>query len=53
VGARRSVLVETEKRGRTEHYAPVLFGQTMRPGAIVTATVTRHAAGHLEVRPGA
>jgi threonylcarbamoyladenosine tRNA methylthiotransferase MtaB len=53
VGARRSVLVETEKRGRTEHYAPVLFGQTMRPGAIVTATVTRHAVGHLEVRPGA
>jgi threonylcarbamoyladenosine tRNA methylthiotransferase MtaB len=53
VGAKRSVLVETEERGRTEHYAPVRFAQTMRPGAIITATVTRHGPGHLEVRPGA
>ncbi|MBL8906943.1 MAG: MiaB/RimO family radical SAM methylthiotransferase, partial [Rhizobiales bacterium] len=53
VGSRRSVLVETEERGRTEHYAPVRFTQAMRPGAIVTATVTGHRPGHLEVRPGA
>jgi len=52
VGATRSVLVETAERGRTEHYAPVRFSQAMRPGAIVTATVTRHGPGHLEVRPG-
>jgi len=53
VGSRRSVLVETEERGRTEHYAPVRFAQVMRPGAIITATVTGHRPGHLEVRPGA
>jgi len=53
VGATRQILVETEERGRTEHYAPVRFAQTMRPGAIITATVTGHRPGHLEVRPGA
>ncbi|MBL8895381.1 MAG: radical SAM protein, partial [Rhizobiales bacterium] len=53
VGAKRSVLVETEERGRTEHYAPVRFAQVMQPGAIITATVTGHRPGHLEVRPGA
>jgi threonylcarbamoyladenosine tRNA methylthiotransferase MtaB len=53
VGAKRSVLVETEDRGRTEHYAPVRFAQVMRPGAIIAATVTAHGPRHLEVRPGA
>ena len=53
VGATRQILVETEERGRTEHYAPVRFAHAMRPGAIITATVTAHKPGHLEVRPGA
>jgi threonylcarbamoyladenosine tRNA methylthiotransferase MtaB len=50
VGARRSVLVETETNGRTEHFAPVRFKQTLVPGAIVRATITGRDSGHLEAK---
>ena len=44
------MLVETDARGRTEHFAPVRFAQRMTPGAIVTATVTGRGRDHLEAR---
>ncbi len=36
--------------GRTEHFAPVKFAQSLTPGAIVTAQVTGARADHLEAR---
>jgi threonylcarbamoyladenosine tRNA methylthiotransferase MtaB len=50
VGATRSVLVETAATGRTEHFAPVKFSQTMRPGAIVSALISGRGPDHLEAR---
>jgi threonylcarbamoyladenosine tRNA methylthiotransferase MtaB len=50
VGSRRSILVETEATGRTEHFAPVRFTQRLAPGAIVAATVTGRGLDHLEAR---
>ena len=47
VGARRSILVETEATGRTEHFAPVKFIQALMPGAIVAGTITGRGANHL------
>ncbi|HTN96896.1 MAG TPA: radical SAM protein, partial [Nordella sp.] len=48
VGASRSILIETESSGRTEHFASVKFMQRMNAGAIVRATVTGRGADHLE-----
>jgi threonylcarbamoyladenosine tRNA methylthiotransferase MtaB len=48
IGSRRSVLMETERDGRTEHFAPVRFAQTLRPGAIVQARMTGLSGGRLE-----
>jgi len=48
VGASRSILIETESTGRTEHFAAVKFVQRMSAGAIVRATVTGRGADHLE-----
>jgi threonylcarbamoyladenosine tRNA methylthiotransferase MtaB len=48
VGALRSVLVETEASGRTEHFASVKFAQRMSAGAIVRAKVTGRGSDHLE-----
>ncbi len=50
VGALRSVLVETEAMGRTEHFAQVKFASRMSPGAIVKAQVTGRGPSHLEAR---
>ena len=52
IGRTRSILVETPGAGRTEHFASVRFKQVMTPGAIVRATVTGRAAGHLEASLG-
>jgi threonylcarbamoyladenosine tRNA methylthiotransferase MtaB len=48
VGALRSILVETESLGRTEHFASVKFAQRMSAGAIVRARVTGRGGDHLE-----
>lgn len=48
VGALRSILVETESSGRTEHFASVKFAQRMSAGAIVRARVTGRGSDHLE-----
>jgi threonylcarbamoyladenosine tRNA methylthiotransferase MtaB len=48
VGALRSILVETESMGRTEHFATVKFAQRMKAGAIVRAKVTGRGSDHLE-----
>ena len=48
VGALRSILVETESSGRTEHFASVKFAQRMSAGAIVRAKVTGRGNDHLE-----
>jgi threonylcarbamoyladenosine tRNA methylthiotransferase MtaB len=50
IGSTRSILIETSKSGRTEHFAPVKFMQHMTPGAIVQAKVTGRGADHLEAR---
>ncbi|CAN5381664.1 tRNA (N(6)-L-threonylcarbamoyladenosine(37)-C(2))-methylthiotransferase MtaB [soil metagenome] len=50
VGTTRSILVETQSLGRTEHFAPVKFEQRMAAGAIIRATVTGHGGDHLEAR---
>jgi threonylcarbamoyladenosine tRNA methylthiotransferase MtaB len=48
VGALRSILVETESSGRTEHFATAKFAQRMSAGAIVRARVTGRGSDHLE-----
>jgi threonylcarbamoyladenosine tRNA methylthiotransferase MtaB len=48
VGATRSILLETESMGRTEHFASVKFTQRMSAGAIVRARVTGRGSDHLE-----
>ncbi|MGE3874885.1 MAG: tRNA (N(6)-L-threonylcarbamoyladenosine(37)-C(2))-methylthiotransferase MtaB [Parvibaculaceae bacterium] len=48
LGALRSILVETESSGRTEHFASVKFAQRMSAGAIVRARVTGRGSDHLE-----
>jgi threonylcarbamoyladenosine tRNA methylthiotransferase MtaB len=48
VGNQRSVLIETESSGRTEHFASVKFAQRMSAGAIVRARVTGRGSDHLE-----
>jgi threonylcarbamoyladenosine tRNA methylthiotransferase MtaB len=52
-GATRSILVETDRTGRTEHFAPVKFVQAMTPGAIVRAEIMGRGPTHLEARPSA
>lgn len=42
VGQRRSILVESDGAGRTEHFTPVKIGRPMEPGAIATLAVTGH-----------
>jgi threonylcarbamoyladenosine tRNA methylthiotransferase MtaB len=42
VGARRSVLIETDALGRTEGFALVRFARAQRPGDIVEATIADH-----------
>lgn len=48
VGTSRSILIETESTGRTEHFAAVKFVQRMNAGAIVRAMVTGRGTDHLE-----
>lgn len=50
VGETRSILVESHRLGRTEHFAPVRFSQDLLPGAVVAAEVTGHDGNHLEAR---
>jgi threonylcarbamoyladenosine tRNA methylthiotransferase MtaB len=42
VGTRRSVLVETQEMGRTEHFTPVRLAGATAPGAIVSIVVAGH-----------
>jgi threonylcarbamoyladenosine tRNA methylthiotransferase MtaB len=42
IGARRRVLTETDTLGRTEGFALVRFGRTVRSGDIVEATIAGH-----------
>jgi threonylcarbamoyladenosine tRNA methylthiotransferase MtaB len=42
VGARRRVLVETDRLGRTEGFTPVRFEQPVRPGEIRDVTIAGH-----------
>jgi threonylcarbamoyladenosine tRNA methylthiotransferase MtaB len=42
VGARRSVLVETGERGRTEGFTPVRFARAVVPGTILPTTIAGH-----------
>jgi threonylcarbamoyladenosine tRNA methylthiotransferase MtaB len=50
VGAMRQVLIETDRMGRTEHFAQVKFTSRMAPGAIVRTEVTGRGEAHLEGR---
>ncbi len=51
VGATVAVLAETERRGLSEHYAPVDLDFEAEPGAIVRASVTGAEAGRLTGSP--
>jgi threonylcarbamoyladenosine tRNA methylthiotransferase MtaB len=42
VGARRSVLAETERMGRTEGFTPVRFGTPARPGEVQAVDIVGH-----------
>ena len=42
VGARRNVLVETGRLGRTEGFTPVRFASPVTPGEIVPVTIAGH-----------
>jgi threonylcarbamoyladenosine tRNA methylthiotransferase MtaB len=42
VGARRSVLTETNDTGRSEHFTAVLFDRSVEPGIVVDAEVIGH-----------
>jgi threonylcarbamoyladenosine tRNA methylthiotransferase MtaB len=42
VGARRSVLTETNDSGRSEHFTPVRFVRPVEPGIVVDAEVIGH-----------
>ncbi len=42
VGARRRVLVESERLGRTEGFTPVRFERPVAAGAIIDVTIARH-----------
>jgi threonylcarbamoyladenosine tRNA methylthiotransferase MtaB len=42
VGARRSVLTETNDSGRSEHFTPVRFHRSVEPGIVVDAEVVGH-----------
>ena len=48
IGAERSLLMETETRGRTPHFTPVTLNTAAQPGAIVTARISGHGHGVLE-----
>ncbi|MHA1164376.1 MAG: tRNA (N(6)-L-threonylcarbamoyladenosine(37)-C(2))-methylthiotransferase MtaB [Alphaproteobacteria bacterium] len=48
VGAEHHILMETETRGRTPHFAPVALSTTARPGNIIAARMTGHVKGVLE-----
>ncbi|MEM6728228.1 MAG: tRNA (N(6)-L-threonylcarbamoyladenosine(37)-C(2))-methylthiotransferase MtaB, partial [Pseudomonadota bacterium] len=47
VGARRSVLLESPRMGRTEHFAQIRFGSDQPVGEIVSATVSACEDGSL------
>jgi threonylcarbamoyladenosine tRNA methylthiotransferase MtaB len=42
IGARRRVLVESRKTGRTEHFTPMRLAAPAEPGTIFDVTVTGH-----------
>jgi threonylcarbamoyladenosine tRNA methylthiotransferase MtaB len=48
IGARRSVLVEQETLGRTEHFTPVQLATAQIPGAVVALTITGHDGRQLQ-----
>jgi len=48
LGVEHSVLMETERRGRTPHFTPVALSAEAQPGAIVSARMTGHGQGVLE-----
>ena len=48
IGAEHSLLMETETRGRTPQFTPVMLSATAQPGAIVSARMTGHGQGVLE-----
>ena len=48
IGAERSLLMETETRGRTPQFTPVTLNTAAQPGAIVTARISGHGHGVLE-----
>ena len=48
IGAARAILIESENRGRTEHFIPVEIGGE-KPGAVVTRTIAAHDGQQLLV----
>jgi len=50
LGRREPVLVETERLGRTEHYAKLRLDRDAMPGRIVAATVYGYGQGALDGR---
>ncbi len=42
VGATRRVLIESDERGRTEHFTEVRLASAAKPGAIAELTITGH-----------
>ena len=42
IGARRSVLTETNDSGRSEHFTAVRFDRPVEPGIVVDAEVIGH-----------
>ena len=51
VGARRMLLAETDRFGRTEGFAPVRLSTPVRPGAICEVAVTGHDRRELLAHP--
>ena len=47
VGARRSVLVESNTVGRTERFTPVRLNNAVSPGTIFDASIAGHDGSHL------
>jgi threonylcarbamoyladenosine tRNA methylthiotransferase MtaB len=50
VGRSRTVLVEHDGHGHTEHFAPVVFASFPPPGAVVRTVIIAARARHLDVR---
>jgi len=47
VGAVRRVLIESDERGRTEHFTEVRLASRADPGVIVELTIAGHDGKHL------